>query len=149
MRPFAFLTAALAVAHGALAVDMTKSAIVWFEDASTPDSIIKQAKDNIIKAGGKITHEYKIIKCVDFCPVDLTRETWLLTVRQGFRRRCTRQGSRDGASVGHRTRHQGRGGRHGFDFVRWMGTWQTILGFAPEEQFKTEENLGCNSLDES
>lgn len=68
MRPFALLTAALAVVPSVLAVDLTKSAIVWFEDPSTPDSVLKQAKDSIIKAGGKITHEYKIIKYVEHSP---------------------------------------------------------------------------------
>lgn len=62
MRVFAVLTAALAIVPAALAVDQTKSAIIWFEDDSTPDWVIKEAKDNIIKAGGKITHTYSIIK---------------------------------------------------------------------------------------
>ncbi|KAI9898186.1 hypothetical protein N3K66_006546 [Trichothecium roseum] len=62
MRLVSFITAALAIVPGAFAVDQTKSAIVWFDDANTPDSIIQKAKDDIISAGGKITHTYSIIK---------------------------------------------------------------------------------------
>jgi hypothetical protein len=62
MKPLALLVAALAVVPGSLAVDQKKSAIIWFEDDRTPDSIVNEAKDSIIKAGGKITHVYKIIK---------------------------------------------------------------------------------------
>lgn len=65
MRPISFIAAALAIVPGAFAVDQTKSAIVWFEDANTPDSIIQKAKDDIISAGGKITHTYSIIKYVE------------------------------------------------------------------------------------
>lgn len=64
MRPLTFLAAALAVLPGATAVDQKKSAIVWFEDESTPDSVVNEAKKAIIKAGGKITHSYSIIKYV-------------------------------------------------------------------------------------
>lgn len=62
MRPFGFIVTALAVVPGVLGVDQTKSAIIWFEDKNTPDSVINQAKNDIIKAGGKITHVYTIIK---------------------------------------------------------------------------------------
>lgn len=62
MRPFALITAALAVAPGASAVDRKKSAIIWFENESTPDHIIDKARDAIKDAGGKITHMYSIIK---------------------------------------------------------------------------------------
>ncbi|KAM5345598.1 hypothetical protein ACJ41O_011459 [Fusarium nematophilum] len=62
MRLLPFVAAALAVVPGALAVDQKKSAIVWFEDESTPDSIVNEAKQALIKAGGKITHTYTIIK---------------------------------------------------------------------------------------
>ena len=65
MRPFAYLVTALAVLPGAFAVDQKKSAIVWFDDASTPDSIVNDAKNTIIQAGGKITHVYNIIKSVN------------------------------------------------------------------------------------
>ena len=62
MRPYALLATALALVPGVLGVDQSKSAIVWFDDPSTPDSVINEAKDSILKAGGKITHEYTIIK---------------------------------------------------------------------------------------
>lgn len=62
MRPFALLVAALAVVPGAVAVGAKKSAIVWFENESTPDHIIDQAKEALLEAGGKITHVYSIIK---------------------------------------------------------------------------------------
>ncbi|KAI8718563.1 hypothetical protein NCS52_00635500 [Fusarium sp. LHS14.1] len=62
MRFLPFIAAALAVVPGALAVDQKKSAIVWFNDESTPDSIVNEVKDSLIKAGGKITHIYTIIK---------------------------------------------------------------------------------------
>ena len=65
MRPFTYLVTALAVLPGAFAVDQKKSAIVWFDDASTPDSIVNDAKNTIIQAGGKITHVYNIIKSVN------------------------------------------------------------------------------------
>ena len=59
MRAFALLSAALAVVPGVFA---TKSAIVYFEDKNTPDSVIDQAKKDIVADGGKITHSYSIIK---------------------------------------------------------------------------------------
>ena len=59
-----FVLSALALMPSALAVDEQKSAIVWFDDPATPDSVVDQAKDNMISAGGKITHTYSIIKCV-------------------------------------------------------------------------------------
>lgn len=60
MRPLGFLVTALAVVPGVLA----KSAIVYFEDKNTPDSVIEKAKNDIIAKGGKITHVYTIIKSV-------------------------------------------------------------------------------------
>ncbi|KAK7398116.1 hypothetical protein QQX98_012522 [Neonectria punicea] len=62
MKPITFLTAALAILPGALAIEQKKSVIVWFEDESTPDSAIHDAKQSILDAGGKITHIYTIIK---------------------------------------------------------------------------------------
>lgn len=59
MRAFGLLAAALAIVPGVMA----KSAIVYFEDKNTPDSVIQQAKDDIIADGGEITHSYTIIKC--------------------------------------------------------------------------------------
>jgi len=38
-----------------------KNIIVSYPD-ETPDSVVQQAKDAIISAGGTITHEYKLIK---------------------------------------------------------------------------------------
>jgi hypothetical protein len=64
MRASTFLAAALALVPAALAVDQSKSAIIWFEDPATPDYVVAQAKEKIIKAGGEITHEYTIIKYV-------------------------------------------------------------------------------------
>ncbi|CAG9979092.1 unnamed protein product [Clonostachys rosea] len=60
MRPVQFLAAALALAPGLVAA--SKSAIVWFDNPNTPDDVINRAKDDIVKAGGKITHVYTIIK---------------------------------------------------------------------------------------
>lgn len=62
MKPLTYLAAALAILPGALAVDQKKSAIVWFENESTPDSVVNEAKQALVKAGGKITHVYSIIK---------------------------------------------------------------------------------------
>ncbi|KAG5926370.1 hypothetical protein E4U42_003377 [Claviceps africana] len=50
------------VFSSALAVDQKKSAIMYFDNPDTPDSVVDQAKDFIIEAGGKITHIYFIIK---------------------------------------------------------------------------------------
>lgn len=52
---FTFITMVLA------AVQPQKSVIVSYPN-DTPDSIVDQAKDAIIAAGGVITHEYKLIK---------------------------------------------------------------------------------------
>lgn len=62
MKPLAFLAATLAVLPGVMAVDVTKSVIVWFEKDNTPSSIINQAKKAITDAGGKITHVYDLIQ---------------------------------------------------------------------------------------
>jgi hypothetical protein len=61
MRPFGFLVAALALLPGALAVDESKSVIVWYED-HVGDAVIEQAKQAIVAAGGQITHVYSLIK---------------------------------------------------------------------------------------
>jgi hypothetical protein len=60
MRAAGVLTAALAV----MPCVVGKSVIVYFDDVNTPDSVIDQAKKDIIKANGKITHSYSIIKYV-------------------------------------------------------------------------------------
>ncbi|OTA92562.1 hypothetical protein M434DRAFT_74447 [Hypoxylon sp. CO27-5] len=61
MRFFSTIVTALAVAHGASAVDIQKSVIVSFPTETT-DDIINRAKDDIRNAGGIITHEYQLIK---------------------------------------------------------------------------------------
>lgn len=61
MRLIAFLVAALTIVSGAFAVDVQKSFIVSYEN-DTPDSVVKEAKDRIVAAGGYITHEYQLIK---------------------------------------------------------------------------------------
>ncbi|PHH81595.1 hypothetical protein CDD82_396 [Ophiocordyceps australis] len=62
MKIFALFATALALAASAWAAGPKKSAIIWFEDAKTPDSVVQQAKDSVVKAGGKITHEYTLIR---------------------------------------------------------------------------------------
>merc|ERR1711879_484024 len=57
-RVSGLLAVALAVIPGVLG----KSVIVYFDDNNTPDSIVDQAKKDIVSAGGKITHVYSIIK---------------------------------------------------------------------------------------
>lgn len=61
MRLIAFLVAALTIVSGAFAVDVQKSFIVSY-DHDTPDSVVNEAKDRIVAAGGYITHEYQLIK---------------------------------------------------------------------------------------
>ncbi|KAI1845399.1 hypothetical protein JX265_005260 [Neoarthrinium moseri] len=61
MRFFSTLVAALAVAHGAFAVDQQKSVIVTFPKEVSAD-VVGRAMDEIRKAGGIITHEYQLIK---------------------------------------------------------------------------------------
>ena len=64
MRCSLWFVSALSLFQLASAVDQKKSAIIWFDDASTPDAIVNQVKDNIIKAGGKVTHVYTIIRYI-------------------------------------------------------------------------------------
>lgn len=61
MRFFGFALAALALVPSALAVDDSKSVIVWYED-HVADSVVQEAKDAIVSAGGQITHVYSLIK---------------------------------------------------------------------------------------
>ncbi|KAI0392559.1 hypothetical protein F5Y17DRAFT_356738 [Xylariaceae sp. FL0594] len=61
MRFMTVVAAALAVAQGSLAVDVQKAFIMTFP-TGTADDIVNRAMDDIRKAGGVITHEYKIIK---------------------------------------------------------------------------------------
>jgi len=61
MKLIAYLAAALTIISGALAVDVQKQVIISYPD-DTPDWVIAEAKEAIIKAGGAITHEYNLIK---------------------------------------------------------------------------------------
>jgi hypothetical protein len=72
MKLLPSLVIALAAIPTALAVDQKKSAIVYFDDPSTPDSVIDKAKEVIVQAGGKITHVYSIIKLVGPSDFSLT-----------------------------------------------------------------------------
>jgi Mrp family chromosome partitioning ATPase len=45
----------------AIAVAPQKAVIVTYPE-NTPDSVLDQAKDAIRKAGGMITHDYKLIR---------------------------------------------------------------------------------------
>lgn len=87
MRAFALLSAALAIVPGVFA---TKSAIVYFEDKNTPDSVIDQAKKDIVADGGKITHSYTIIK---YAFPSTKASADILTKIQGLRRGGTRRGA--------------------------------------------------------
>ncbi|KJZ72031.1 hypothetical protein HIM_08592 [Hirsutella minnesotensis 3608] len=62
MKLLSLTIAALALLPGAIAVDQPKEVIIWFEDPNTPASVVDQARNSILKAGGKITHEYTLIK---------------------------------------------------------------------------------------
>ena len=62
MKVLPQLAAFLAVLPGAVAVDQKKSAIIYFDNPDTPDSIVDQARQRVTDAGGKITHVYNIIK---------------------------------------------------------------------------------------
>lgn len=64
MRCSQWFVTALSLFQLAAAVDQKKSAIIWFDDASTPDEIVNQVKDGIVKAGGKVTHYYTIIRYI-------------------------------------------------------------------------------------
>jgi hypothetical protein len=61
MRAFGFVVAALALLPGASAVDESKSVIIWYEN-SVADSVVDQARNAIVEAGGQITHVYSLIK---------------------------------------------------------------------------------------
>ncbi|KAI0202566.1 hypothetical protein F4808DRAFT_420583, partial [Astrocystis sublimbata] len=61
MRFLTIAATALAVAQGAFAVEAQKAIIMSFPQ-STPDDVISRAMDDIRKAGGTITHEYKLLK---------------------------------------------------------------------------------------
>ncbi|KAG6009824.1 hypothetical protein E4U21_001254 [Claviceps maximensis] len=62
MKAVSQLFLAFCAISSALAVEQKKSAIVYFDNPDIPDSVVDQAKDSIIQAGGKITHVYSIIR---------------------------------------------------------------------------------------
>ncbi|KAL8702886.1 MAG: hypothetical protein Q9201_003949 [Fulgogasparrea decipioides] len=51
----------VALSTGSLATDQRRQVLITYPD-STPPSIIQEAKEAIVTAGGKITEEYSIIK---------------------------------------------------------------------------------------
>lgn len=57
---FTFLLALLVAI--ALAAAPQKAIVVSFEDPNTPQSVLDEAMKTIKDAGGKITHEYNLIK---------------------------------------------------------------------------------------
>lgn len=61
MKPASFFACILSLAIGAAAVDLKKQVVVTYE-SNTPDWVITEAKEAILKAGGVITHEYNLIK---------------------------------------------------------------------------------------
>jgi len=61
MKLIVYLAAALTIISGSLAVDVQKQVIISYR-GDTPDWVIAEAKEAIIKAGGVITHEYNLIK---------------------------------------------------------------------------------------
>ncbi|KAI1269402.1 hypothetical protein F5Y18DRAFT_97478 [Xylariaceae sp. FL1019] len=61
MRFLTIAAAVLAAAHGAVAVDVQKAIIMTFP-SETSDDVVSRAMNDIRKAGGVITHEYKLIK---------------------------------------------------------------------------------------
>lgn len=70
---FSYLLACL-FALAVVAISPQKAVIVTYPE-DTPDSILDQAKDAIRKAGGMITHDYKLIKyitCAQFLTHILT-----------------------------------------------------------------------------
>jgi hypothetical protein len=65
MRFLTVAAAVLAVAQGAFAVDIQKAIIMSFPQG-TPDDVVSRAMNDIRKAGGTITHEYKLLKYDNF-----------------------------------------------------------------------------------
>ncbi|KAI0161315.1 hypothetical protein GGR57DRAFT_454305 [Xylariaceae sp. FL1272] len=61
MRFLTIAAAVLAAAHWAFAVDVQKAIIMTFP-SETSDDVVSRAMNDIRKAGGVITHEYKLIK---------------------------------------------------------------------------------------
>jgi hypothetical protein len=61
MRIISFLVATLTIISSAAAVDVLKDVVITY-GTNTPDSILDQAKKAIQESGGKITHEFHLIK---------------------------------------------------------------------------------------
>ncbi|KAI9845653.1 MAG: hypothetical protein M1837_004627 [Sclerophora amabilis] len=59
--PFPSLLVALFAVAAFACPDQKKAVLVSYSN-DTPDSVLSQAKDAIIKAGGVITHEYSLFK---------------------------------------------------------------------------------------
>jgi hypothetical protein len=62
--PLSILLAILSVLALALAIKVAPKSVVFTYPSTTPDHILDEAKQAIIKAGGMITHEYHIFKYV-------------------------------------------------------------------------------------
>jgi hypothetical protein len=58
----AIFTLFVALAVTALAVTVPQKAVIVTYESGTPDSVLEKAKQAIKDAGGKITHEYNLIK---------------------------------------------------------------------------------------
>jgi hypothetical protein len=63
MRPSTILASVLAIAPAALAVSIEKSILVSYKPG-TPhvNNLVDEARQIIVKAGGRITHDYKLIR---------------------------------------------------------------------------------------
>lgn len=62
MKPATLLAAVAAMAPAVMAVDKMKNVIVWADNDSITDAMLEQAKEAILEAGGKITHDYTLIR---------------------------------------------------------------------------------------
>jgi hypothetical protein len=60
--PLFILFVILSIIALALAVKVPPKSVVFTYPSTTPDHILDEAKQAIIKAGGMITHEYLIFK---------------------------------------------------------------------------------------
>lgn len=61
MKASNLLVSIVAAANAALAVDVQKNVIISY-DNNVPENIFQEAMNEIRKAGGIITHEYKLIR---------------------------------------------------------------------------------------
>lgn len=63
MRPVTILAGALALAPAALAVSVEKSILVTYNrEAPRLTQLMSDAKNAILEAGGRITHDFKFIE---------------------------------------------------------------------------------------